>query len=69
MQVLGQIEICLDTEFSLADCHRAEEDGRSHPNDSLTFGDTGFKVCDPATKIYYPPPKTRNTKHHTEGFL
>lgn len=67
VQELGQIEICYDTEFNLVDCHRTEKDSRSHPNDILTFrpdGDTGYRVCDRLTKIYYPPTEMGSTKHH-----
>ncbi|KAG5831227.1 ribonuclease T2 [Anguilla rostrata] len=72
MQVLGQIEICFDPEFTLVDCHKAAEDPRSGPNDNLTshpYGDTGFKVCDRSTKVYYPPVNKGSIKHHMRGFL
>ncbi|KAJ8359911.1 hypothetical protein SKAU_G00164360 [Synaphobranchus kaupii] len=45
MQILGQIEICFDTEFTLVSCYKTEEDITSHPNNVLTFypyGKTGI---------------------------
>lgn len=69
VQVLGQIEICFDTEFSLMDCHKAERDQR-HPSNTLNlhpYGDTGFKVCDRSMKIYYPANGT--IMHQMGGLL
>ncbi|XP_061084424.1 ribonuclease T2 [Conger conger] len=66
MQILGQLEICFDSEFNLVDCHRS---GGSISLPSQPNGSTGYRVCDPAIKIYYPPIKKRHTKHHMGGFF
>ncbi|KAI1894596.1 hypothetical protein AGOR_G00117400 [Albula goreensis] len=59
-QILGQIEICFNKEYTLMDCQTSEEDTINHPNDILSFqpyANAGFIVCDRNIKVYYPPLK------------
>lgn len=48
-QILGQIEICFATDFSLMDCEK--ESG----NSTVKVGATGFSVCNQDVPVYYPP--------------
>ncbi|XP_072321021.1 ribonuclease T2 [Eucyclogobius newberryi] len=53
-QILGQIEICFTSDFSLMDC---EKTFREKPVNSsvTTVAKPGFSVCDPEVPVYYPP--------------
>ncbi|XP_071249836.1 ribonuclease T2-like isoform X2 [Salvelinus alpinus] len=52
VQILGQIEICFNSDFQLDDCEHSE-------TDTVNFNvkGAGFSVCDHATPVYYPPLK------------
>ncbi|XP_064789894.1 ribonuclease T2-like isoform X2 [Oncorhynchus masou masou] len=52
MQILGQIEICFNSDFQLDDCEHSETD-----TVNLNVKGAGFSVCDHATPVYYPPLK------------
>ncbi|KAM9409276.1 ribonuclease T2 isoform 2-T2 [Pholidichthys leucotaenia] len=55
VQILGQIEICLDPEFNLQDC----ENKLPMENIPEKFWDvntdSGYRVCDHDIQVYYPP--------------
>lgn len=55
-QILGQIEICFTSDFSLMDCER--ESSQMHLNSSVKAEVVSdFSVCDPQVPVYYPPMK------------
>lgn len=57
VQILGQIEICLDSNFTILDCEK------QLTVESISKGDlentvdklSGFSVCDHDMPVYYPP--------------
>uniref|UniRef100_A0AAZ3S549 Ribonuclease T2 n=2 Tax=Oncorhynchus tshawytscha TaxID=74940 RepID=A0AAZ3S549_ONCTS len=49
VQILGQIEICFNSDFQLDDCEHSETD-----TVNLNVKGAGFSVCDHATPVYYP---------------
>ncbi|KAG7462761.1 hypothetical protein MATL_G00188200 [Megalops atlanticus] len=55
VQTLGQIEICFSKDFHLINCQKSELDNRNQPNDILTYGSTGYMVCQENKEVYYPP--------------
>lgn len=59
VQVLGQIEICFQPDFSLVDCEKqlTSETFTKRKGDSVRGADkaTGFSVCDHDMPVYYPP--------------
>ncbi|KAJ8013715.1 hypothetical protein DPEC_G00032660 [Dallia pectoralis] len=58
MQLLGQIEICFNSEFQLEDCVHADRDNHIDNHiDFLNVKGTGLRVCEPSTPVYYPPMK------------
>uniref|UniRef100_A0A4W5RKK4 Ribonuclease T2 n=1 Tax=Hucho hucho TaxID=62062 RepID=A0A4W5RKK4_9TELE len=52
VQILGQIEICFNSDFQLDNCEQSETD-----TVNLNIKGAGFSVCDHATPVYYPPLK------------
>uniref|UniRef100_H3D8G2 Ribonuclease T2 n=1 Tax=Tetraodon nigroviridis TaxID=99883 RepID=H3D8G2_TETNG len=58
-QVLGQIEICFNPDFTLLDCERqktVEPLSRGERSQLLSAGTTSeFSVCDHDVPVYYPP--------------
>ncbi|XP_027137421.1 ribonuclease T2 isoform X2 [Larimichthys crocea] len=61
VQILGQIEICFDQDFTLLDCERhfTMETISKGDWDKLVPVDraSGFSVCDHDVPVYYPPLK------------
>uniref|UniRef100_A0A6Q2WXY3 Uncharacterized protein n=1 Tax=Esox lucius TaxID=8010 RepID=A0A6Q2WXY3_ESOLU len=55
-QILGQIEICFNSDFQLDDCVHDETDTVTL-TDFLNVKGTGFRVCDHSKPVYYPPLK------------
>ncbi|CAJ1048848.1 ribonuclease T2-like [Xyrichtys novacula] len=58
VQILGQIELCFDTEFTLLDCERPFPDdttSKGYGNDVMDVDRSGFSVCQHDMPVYYPP--------------
>ncbi|CAB1312933.1 unnamed protein product, partial [Coregonus sp. 'balchen'] len=55
VQILGQIEICFNSDFQLEDCEHSETD-----TVNLNVKGAGFSVCDNATPVYYPSLKGKS---------
>lgn len=59
VQMLGQIEICFDPDFTLLDCEKQStmgtfaKGGWDYPMGVDKA--SGFSVCDPDMQVYYPP--------------
>ncbi|XP_060923831.1 ribonuclease T2 [Limanda limanda] len=49
-QILGQIEICFNPDFTLANC-----DKHGHHDNRLAVDKTEFSLCDPDMPVSYPP--------------
>ncbi|KAM6977910.1 ribonuclease T2 [Aplochiton taeniatus] len=56
-QVLGQIEICFDPDFTLVNCEHATATVVTEKWKQPS----GFSVCDHSLPVYYPPLKPNNT--------
>ncbi|XP_012695880.1 ribonuclease T2 [Clupea harengus] len=59
VQQLGQIEICVNSDFKPIDCEKSEDDLWSRVNDVLLYrfrGVRGFSVCDLNMPVHYPLP-------------
>ncbi|XP_066535155.1 ribonuclease T2 [Hoplias malabaricus] len=57
-QTVGQIEICVDKQFQLTDCEKANENLQLSQNEVLPFdrlSHSGFTVCEHSLPVYYPP--------------
>ncbi|KAL0964672.1 hypothetical protein UPYG_G00327400 [Umbra pygmaea] len=59
-QMLGQIEICFNSDFQLEDCVHSERDTVNHI-DFLNDKQSGLRVCDHTTPVYYPPLKEKTS--------
>ncbi|KAM4602568.1 ribonuclease T2 [Polymixia lowei] len=61
VQILGQIEICFNSDFTLLDCERhTTTETFSKGDQAVAMGAeaaSGFCVCDHDTPVYYPPLK------------
>lgn len=59
IQVLGQIEICFNPDFTLLDCEKQETIEtlkKGEVNQLLSVGRASeFSVCDHDVPVYYPP--------------
>lgn len=57
VQILGQIEICFNPDFTLLDCEKHLEILSKGDLESLLAVDkaAGFSVCDQDMAVYYPP--------------
>ncbi|XP_031701860.1 ribonuclease T2 [Anarrhichthys ocellatus] len=60
VQILGQIEICFNPDFTLMDCEKQFTTEKMSKGDwhNLIADDkaSGFSVCDHDMPVYYPPP-------------
>lgn len=59
-QILGQIEICFASDFSLIDCEKEPtlDTGSEWRNQNISVSaekTSGFSVCDHDVPVYYPP--------------
>ncbi|XP_030271242.1 ribonuclease T2 isoform X1 [Sparus aurata] len=64
-QILGQIEICFNSDFTLMDCERhfAREPISKGDNSTAVNKASGFLVCDHDTPVYYPPLKSHTSTY------
>ncbi|XP_067242797.1 ribonuclease T2 [Chanodichthys erythropterus] len=58
VQILGQIEICVDRDFQLMNCEKSTEEIWS--NDMSVSGQSALSVCDQSVPVYYPPVPSRS---------
>lgn len=74
-QILGQIEICFNSDFTLMDCERhfTREPISKGDNSTAVNKVSGFLVCDHDTPVYYPPLKSHTSTNwsatHTTTLL
>ncbi|KAK1891803.1 Ribonuclease T2 [Dissostichus eleginoides] len=57
-QILGQIEICFNSDFTLLDCEKhLTTTPKGHLDNHIAVDKTsGFSVCDQDVPVYYPTP-------------
>ncbi|XP_052429316.1 ribonuclease T2 isoform X1 [Carassius gibelio] len=61
VQILGQIEICVDRDFQLIDCQKSIEEICSNDIPAVSVsGQSELRVCDHSTPVYYPPVPSRS---------
>ncbi|XP_062375019.1 ribonuclease T2 [Sardina pilchardus] len=66
VQELGQVEICLNTDFMPVACKKSKEDLWSRVNELLLnrfSAPSPFQVCDFGTPVHYPMVKENKTGH------
>lgn len=61
VQILGQIEICVDRDFQLIDCEKSTEEIWSNDIPTVAVGgQSELSVCDHSMPVYYPPVPSRS---------